>query len=586
MSTSSYTVSASAAPAAPEAALQGVISPEGYTMLHELGSGGYATVYKARRESDGEIFAIKVVNTTDMDEREIRSLRRELSIHESLDHSNIVQYVDVSQDVQRQLFFIVLEFCPGGDLAELIERHFAITRYINEDLIWGYLRQLAGALEHLHEPSSRSVSASTVILHRDIKPANILMSEDQLHVKLADFGLARETEVEEWATSYCGTMDYMSPEMCAKDVTAVSTNEASDIWSLGCVMYELCALQPLFIDDDDESVKRLIRKGISPRLPSAYSSELGDVLQAMLSSNPLERPSATELLKLSISKLDSLSSAWLSETLEQNQDLCCRIAELEAQVAFLQENAVAKEQAAAEQRREDEAERSFYDREISKLKKKADGERDARHNYQVALASAHTKIQQLEQQNIQQDAELAAQIDAVASREAAIRLREQALAAQERDHQKVVQKSANVAVSVVKRHNVGHRAVPVTVPVKGLPRYASNTSCSSFASSSATGNDTSRSASPTTSAPSGTSLASRIPRSIKREKVLTTVSVTSNTRPVNLASVARAAIAAAAVSGKRKLEALNGMDILGTAVANVQKRPRGLQQFAGLRQRM
>ncbi|KAJ9092446.1 hypothetical protein QFC21_006828 [Naganishia friedmannii] len=574
-----------------------VVFPDGYTMIRELGSGAYATVYEACRASDGTIVAIKVVDMTNMDAREQQSLKREMSIQASLDHCNIVKLLKVVPDSQRNLMFVVLELCPGGDLGELIERQFTNNRYIPEDTIWSYLQQLASALEHLHEPDSRSASASTVILHRDIKPANILLSEDLLEVKLADFGLARETEVEEWATTFCGTMDYMSPEMCTK---AISTNEASDIWSLGCVIYELCALQPLFVDDDDEKLMQLIRAGASLSLPSAYSKELREAIASMLAVNPLQRPSAAFLLEV-IESRASVPSASLAETLEENQVQRCRISELEALVAFLQQNAAAQEQVAAEQRREDEAERGFYDREISRLKKKADAEKDTRQNCQAALASAKARIQQMEQQTVEQEADFASRVATVASREAAVQLREKSLIAnlacletRERSHQTTIQIKSEEPISLPPRSNIRRGDILVTIPVAGYSRSPSSSSCSSSGhssdSSSSSGSVSDKSSGPASSKsrvvrPS-TVHTSRIPKPVGRECMGAAKPMIARRRNVDVASIAKAGIAAAAASGKRKLEAFNDSGLSTASLVGVHKRSRGHLDLVGLRQRM
>lgn len=137
------------------------------------------------------------------------------------------------------------------------------------------------------------------VLHRDIKTQNIFLAQREGgpmgSVKIADFGISKRLTDESFARTMVGTPYYLSPEMCQNQPYACP----SDIWALGCVVYELCALRvPFEAQNVLQLVERIVR-GPLPRAPSAYSREVGDVIAEMLSKDARERPSAAALLQRS-----------------------------------------------------------------------------------------------------------------------------------------------------------------------------------------------------------------------------------------------------------------------------------------------
>lgn len=129
---------------------------------------------------------------------------------------------------------------------------------------------------HRHKDSTGKV---TPILHRDLKPGNIFMDSAQ-NIKIGDFGLAKELGSEsKFATTNVGTPFYMSPEM----INEQKYNEKSDIWALGCLLYELCALVPPFDAHNHLSLAVKINAGKFDRIPSVYSEDLHRAIRWMLS---------------------------------------------------------------------------------------------------------------------------------------------------------------------------------------------------------------------------------------------------------------------------------------------------------------
>ncbi|RLW06893.1 hypothetical protein DV515_00004044 [Chloebia gouldiae] len=163
------------------------------------------------------------------------------------------------------------------------EQHF-----LDESFVLRVLTQLTLALRECHRRSDGAVT-----VHRDLKPANVFLDSKQ-NVKLGDFGLARILHHDtSFATTFVGTPYYMSPEQ----MNYLSYNEKSDIWSLGCIVYELCALSPPFTAFNQKELAEKIREGRVRRIPYRYSDELNDLLKEMLNVKDYCRPSVEDILR-------------------------------------------------------------------------------------------------------------------------------------------------------------------------------------------------------------------------------------------------------------------------------------------------
>ncbi|KAF8970777.1 kinase-like domain-containing protein, partial [Flammula alnicola] len=179
--------------------------------------------------------------------------------------------------------------------------------------IWHYFLQILRALHHCHHPNghSRSGSGSAMInstsvesqgssrrvqiLHRDLKPDNVFLDENNI-VKLGDFGLSKALAQASFANTYVNTPYYISPELMQEK----AYDSKSDIWSLGCLIYELCALKPPFHEAKTQRlliIAHLHSNGRIPPLPHGYSQSLTSFIKSMRNLNPAMRPSAAQLLQ-------------------------------------------------------------------------------------------------------------------------------------------------------------------------------------------------------------------------------------------------------------------------------------------------
>ncbi|CAN9507823.1 unnamed protein product [Ophioblennius macclurei] len=262
---------------------------EDYEVLYTIGSGSYGKCQKIRRKADGKTLVWKEMDYGTMAESEKQMLVSEVNLLRELKHPNIVRYYDRIIDRTNTTLYIVMEYCEGGDLSSLISRCIKERRYLEEQFILRVMAQLTLALKECHR---RSDSRATV-LHRDLKPANIFLDAKQ-NVKLGDFGLARILNHDtSFAKTFVGTPYYMSPEQ----INRMSYNEKSDIWSLGCMLYELCALTPPFTAYNQKDLAEKIREGKFRRIPFRYSVELNDLLSKMLNLKDYLRPSVESILQ-------------------------------------------------------------------------------------------------------------------------------------------------------------------------------------------------------------------------------------------------------------------------------------------------
>ncbi|KAG7509048.1 serine serine/threonine-protein kinase Nek2 [Solea senegalensis] len=265
---------------------------EDYEVLYTIGSGSYGRCQKIKRKSDGKILVWKELDYGTMAESEKQMLVSEVNLLRELKHPNIVRYYDRIIDRTNTTLYIVMEYCEGGDLSSLIGRCIKERRYLEEQFVLRVMAQLSLALKECHR---RSDGRATV-LHRDLKPANIFLDRKQ-NVKIGDFGLARILNHDtSFAKTFVGTPYYMSPEQ----MNQLSYNEKSDIWSLGCLLYELCALSPPFTAYNQRDLAEKIREGKFRRIPYRFSDKLNSLLSKMLDLKDYLRPSVESILQSSL----------------------------------------------------------------------------------------------------------------------------------------------------------------------------------------------------------------------------------------------------------------------------------------------
>ncbi|CAK70029.1 unnamed protein product (macronuclear) [Paramecium tetraurelia] len=250
-----------------------------FEILNKLGEGSFGQVYKVRRKADKQTYVMKQINISKMNARMKNEALNEASILAKLDSSYIVKYYE--SFIDKQLLCIVMEFCEGGDLHKLLKMQMG--RPLPENQVWRFLIQITLGLAFLHKNK---------VLHRDIKSMNIFLSKDQ--VRIGDLGVAKLlNDQNNFARTMVGTPYYLSPEMCEEK----PYNEKSDIWALGCVIYELCTFKhPFEANSQGALVLKIIRGRYEP-IGQMYSSALGQLIDQCLQKDYRQRPDAFQLLQ-------------------------------------------------------------------------------------------------------------------------------------------------------------------------------------------------------------------------------------------------------------------------------------------------
>jgi NIMA (never in mitosis gene a)-related kinase len=219
-----------------------------------------------------------------LSEKEKQNAVNECRILASINHPNIIGYKEAFFDDPTSSLIIVMEFASGGDLLNKVEKLQARGSKLAEKDLWSYLIQCLKGLQALHD---------TKICHRDLKCANMFLTQDGV-IKLGDLNVSK---VQKRGLMYTqtGTPYYASPEVWQDK----PYNNKCDIWSLGCVIYEMAALKPPFRAQSMKDLCNKVIKGVYPPLPKSYSKDFHAVIKRMLVVSPSKRPTAQEILESS-----------------------------------------------------------------------------------------------------------------------------------------------------------------------------------------------------------------------------------------------------------------------------------------------
>ena len=258
-----------------------------FKILSKIGEGSFSTVLKVQRKKDGLIYALKRVKFAKLNEKEKSNALNEIRILASINNKNIISYKEAFFDENDSSLDIVMEYADQGDLFQLITEKKKKRTHFTEEEIWSCLIQLLNGLKSLHELN---------ILHRDLKSANVFLFKGGV-VKLGDLNVSKITR-KGMGYTQTGTPYYASPEVW-KDKPYDSK---SDIWSLGCVIYEMCTLNPPFRAQTMEELFKKVIRGYYPDISSKYSKDLSEILKLMIQIEVGARPSCDELLQMPIIK--------------------------------------------------------------------------------------------------------------------------------------------------------------------------------------------------------------------------------------------------------------------------------------------
>jgi serine/threonine protein kinase len=239
-----------------------------YEILRSLGSGGFGSVFLARDTWLEIKVAIKVPHKQAL---ELFKMLKEPRLQAALNHPNIVRML--AAEKEDKIFFMVMEYVKGKTLEKILERE----KILDSELAVDYIRQVSSGVDHAHQNK---------IIHRDLRPSNIMISEEGT-AKITDFGTSAWLQNVHYATTRIGSPPYMAPEQFLGKASF-----ASDIYSIGCIFYEMITGRPPIFDPDPFKILERAQQGkiTPPRLKNTkVLREVDDIIMKCLALQPEQR---------------------------------------------------------------------------------------------------------------------------------------------------------------------------------------------------------------------------------------------------------------------------------------------------------
>lgn len=263
----------------PSRASQG--NAHGYSKVRDIGQGSYGKATLVQ-DQEGRLYVMKTIDMSNMDKKQRRDAINEVRVLSFLKHPYIVSYRESFSE--SSTLAIIMDYADGGDLYQRISNTRKAGHALGEKQILRWFTEAALALKYMHDKH---------VLHRDLKTQNLfLTSSDRLRV--GDFGISKVLEnTAAFARTAIGTPYYLSPEICQEKPYSFG----SDVWALGCVLYEMAALKVPFDAANLQALVQKIVRGPMPQVPATYTAELRQLCWDLLHRDQSQRPSATDIIQ-------------------------------------------------------------------------------------------------------------------------------------------------------------------------------------------------------------------------------------------------------------------------------------------------
>uniref|UniRef100_A0A7S4N047 non-specific serine/threonine protein kinase n=1 Tax=Guillardia theta TaxID=55529 RepID=A0A7S4N047_GUITH len=251
-----------------------------FDFLRKVGRGASSVVFKARRKADNRVYCVKEIDMSAVVPEEEEQALLEVQLLASFEHPYVIRYYDSFLD--DEILHIVMEWAEHGTLSDRIKSEEG--KVMKEIQIWKWTLQITVGLNHMHEKK---------VLHRDLKSANVFITANG-DAKIGDLGVSRMlNNTQEMAHTMVGTPYYLSPELCEGS----PYNVKSDVWALGCVIFEMCTGGglPFQASNQGALILRILSEQQEP-LPSRFSPDLMDLVNRCLIKAPQRRPDTRDIL--------------------------------------------------------------------------------------------------------------------------------------------------------------------------------------------------------------------------------------------------------------------------------------------------
>ena len=277
---------------------------ENYVLEKSIGKGIISDIYLTSKKDDPKKYATKKISREEVEKSEyMKYLKNSIVVLQYLNHPNIVKLQEVKKS--KKNFFIILEYCNGGDLKQTLEKYMEkYGKPFDEKIVQHFMKQIIGAFEYIHEKK---------IIHRNISLDNILLNFDneedkknfnllKANIKISGFGFACKISKEGLQYSIVGDTLNMFPIILKKLNSSnkkekqLGYNEKADIWSIGSICYEMLIGKPVFDAEDMEELVKIVEEG-NYTIPSSMSREVASFLNGMLQYESKNRLSAAQLYR-------------------------------------------------------------------------------------------------------------------------------------------------------------------------------------------------------------------------------------------------------------------------------------------------
>nr|BAN37833.1 protein kinase 2, putative [Entamoeba histolytica] len=254
------------------------VTQDDFELLKVIGRGSFGKVMMVKKKDDGRIFAMKILRKDIVKERkQVDHTKAEKNVLMQLHHPFIVKLYYAFQTTDK--LYMVMDFVNGGELFY----HLKNENCFSEERAKFYAAEIATVLIHIH---------SLGIIYRDLKPENILL-DNTGNIVITDFGLSKQLAAGEETQTFCGTPDYLAPEI----LKGVGHGPGVDWWSLGILIYEMIVGIPPFYDDDVSLMYQKILKS-QPHFPRNISYDAKSVIMGLLEKDPAERLGGEDVIHM------------------------------------------------------------------------------------------------------------------------------------------------------------------------------------------------------------------------------------------------------------------------------------------------